>query len=42
MEEKLKKIPYVVVRIDYILLTGRNDGGHIDNLGKVFKIIQDA
>ena len=42
MEKKLKKIPYVKVCIDDILVTGRNDVEHVDNLDKVFNIIQDA
>ena len=37
---KLKDIPFVKVRIDDILVSGRNNNEHFSNLTKVFDIIQ--
>ena len=37
MENLLQNIPYVIVRVDDILVSGANDGDHLKNLEEVFK-----
>ena len=42
MEKRLNGIPYTVVRIDDILVSGRNDREHLANLERVLKTIQES
>ena len=42
MENLLQGIPYVIVRIDDILVSGANDEEHIANLEEVLKRLSDA
>ena len=42
MENLLQNIPYVIVRVDDILVSGANDGDHLKNLEEVFKRLAKA
>ena len=42
MENLLQNIPYVIVRVDDILVSGANDGDHLNNLEEVFKRLVKA
>ena len=42
MENLLQNIPYVIVRVDDILVSGANDGDHLNNLKEVFKRLVKA
>ena len=42
MEQRLAGIPYVKVRIDDILVSGRNDKEHFENLRQVLTALRDA
>ena len=42
MENLLQNIPYVIVRVDDILVSGANDGDHLKNLQEVFKRLAKA
>ena len=42
MDQKLMGIPFVHVRVDDILVSGRNDAEHLENLKKVLKALSDA
>ena len=40
MEKRLDKIPFVKVRSDDILISGRNDAEHLDNLKSLLSIVK--
>ena len=40
MEKKLNHIPFTKVRIDDVIVSGRNDNDHLENLTKVLKTIR--
>ena len=42
MENLLQNIPYVIVRVDYILVSGVNDNDHLRNLEQVLKRLAEA
>ena len=41
MEKRLSKVPFVKVRADDILVSGKNDSEHLENLESVFKVIKN-
>ena len=41
MENRLSKLPFVKVRADNILASGKNDGEHLENLESIFEIIKN-
>ena len=42
MDNRLRKIPFVKVRVDDILISGRNDAEHIENLRAVLRVLKEA
>ena len=40
MEKRLYKIPFGKVRSDDILISGRNDVGHLENLKLILSIVK--
>ena len=42
MENLLQNIPYVIVRVDDILVSGASDEDHLSNLEEVFKRLASA
>ena len=40
MEKRLKNIPFTMVRVDNILISGRNNEEHLQNLSVVLEVIQ--
>ena len=42
MDKRLAGIPYVKVRVDDILISGKNDSDHLDNLESVLKKLDEA
>ena len=40
MEKRLKNIPFTMVRVDDILISGRNNEEHLQNLSVVLEVIQ--
>ena len=42
MENLLQNISYVIVRVDDILVSGANDGDHLNNLEEIFKRLAKA
>ena len=42
MEKILNGVPYTVVRIDDILVSGKNDEEHLENLGRVLQTLENA
>ena len=41
MEKRLSKVPFVKVHADDILVSGKNDSEHLENLESVFKVIKN-
>ena len=41
IEKRLSKVPFVKVHADDILVSGKNDIEHLENLESVFKIIKN-
>ena len=41
VEKRLSKVPFVKVHADDILVSGKNDSEHLENLESVFKIIKN-
>ena len=42
MENLLQNIPYVIVRVDDILVSGACDEDHLNNLEEVLKLLESA
>ena len=42
MENLFQNIPYVIVQVDDILVSGTNNGDHLKNLEEVFKCLAKA
>ena len=42
MENLLQNMPYVIVGVDDILVSGTNNGDHLKNLEEVFKRLTKA
>ena len=42
MENNLSDIPCTVVKIDHILITGKNDKEHLKNIEKVLEILNEV
>ena len=42
MENLLQNIPYLIVQVDDILVSGTNNGDHLKNLEEVFKCLAKA
>jgi len=42
MENLLQGIPYTVVRVDDVLVSGRNDAAHLQNLKEIFRRLTEA
>ena len=42
MDRRLKNVPFTVVRVDDILISGRNDEEHLSNLRKVLEILSES
>ena len=42
MENLLQGIPFMVVRVDDVLVSGKNDAEHLNNLEEVFRRLADA
>ena len=40
MEKRLKNIPFTMVRVDDILISGRNNEEHLQNISVVLEVIQ--
>ena len=41
MEKRLSKVPFAKVRADDILVSGKNDSEHLENMESVFKVIKN-
>ena len=42
MDKRLRHIPFVIVRVDEILVSGRNDAEHLHNLKVVLSVLKEA
>ena len=42
MDKRLRNIPFVIVRVDDILVSGRNDAEHLHNLKVVLSVLKEA
>ena len=42
MENLLQNVPYVIVRVDDILVSGANDDAHLRNLEEILKRLAEA
>ena len=42
MDRRLGKIPFVKVRVDDILVSGKNDEEHINNLRRVLEVLRES
>ena len=42
MEKRLSHIPYTLIRIDNILISGENDEANLENFAAVLKVLHDS
>ena len=42
MDKRLRHLPYVIVRVDDILISGQNDQEHLDNLRTVLSVLKES